>query len=588
VSLALNLVPLAVALPLALAAAMLAVAHLLPARVPDVLATLTALTVAGICAFLAVESERLGVLTYWFGGWTPRPGVVLGVAFGVDPASASIASFIGLLFAAALVFAWGYFDEVHAHFHVLMLLFLAAMVGFCLTRDLFNLFVWFEVMSVAAFALTAYRLEMPSLTGALNFTVANSIASFMMLGGVGLIYARAGALDFEALGHAVDRAGPDPVLIGAFCLLSAALMIKAAILPFHFWLSDAHAVAPSPVSVIFSGAMVSLGLFGLAKLTLQVFADSGQARFLVQDLFFALGAATAIVGALMTRSQRHLKRMLAFSTISHLGIMLTGLAALSATGLAGLLVYLVGHGLVKGALFMLVGVLMAECAKVDELDLFGRGRGLAPAGIAMAVAALLLAGAPWGLLDAGTRFVHEAGRSAYGGWFAAVLLIGSALTGATVLRATGRIFLGLGSAPNPEETASPSDDEQEQSSRPLWLMMAPIIVLLALCLLPGSLAEAIAPRFVSMFATVFAEHGQGAAVGSSSTTLAWASTALAVGIATFDLARDRLSRALTGAIDAVADLPYRVLDPLHSGLVGDYVVWIALGLACFTVTLAFS
>ena len=128
------------------------------------------------------------------------------------------------------------------------------------------------------------------------------------------------------------------------------------------------------------------------------------------------------------------------------------------------------------------------------MDLFGKGRGLAPAGIAMAVAALLLAGAPWGLLNAGTRFVHEAGRSAYGGWFAAVLLIGSALTGATVLRATGRIFLGLGSAPNPEERASPSDDEQEQSSRPLWLMMAPIIVLLTLCLLPGSLAEAIAAR----------------------------------------------------------------------------------------------
>ena len=342
----------------------------------------------------------------------PRPGVVLGIAFAVDPASASIASFIGLLFAATLVFSWGYFDEVHAHFHVLMLLFLAAMVGFCLTRDLFNLFVWFEVISVAAFALTAYRLEMPSLAGALNFTVTNSIASFMMLGGVGLIYARAGVLDFEALRHAVDRTGNDPVFIGAFCLLSAALMIKAAILPFHFWLSDAHAVAPSPVSVIFSGAMVGLGLFGLAKLTLRVFANSAQARFLVQDLFFALGAATAIVGALMTRSQRHLKRMLAFSTISHIGIMLTGVAALSATGLAGFFVYLVGHGLVKGALFMLVGVLIAECAKVDEIDLLGCGRGLVPAGVAMAVAGLLLAGAPWGVLDAGTRLVHAAGKSA--------------------------------------------------------------------------------------------------------------------------------------------------------------------------------
>lgn len=586
-SLALNLVPLTVALPLVIAAAMLAVAHFLPARVPDLVAILTAVTVAGICAFLAIESERHGVLTYWFGGWTPRPGVVLGIAFGVDPASASVASFIGLLFAATLVFAWGYFDQVHAHFHILMLLFLAAMVGFCLTRDVFNLFVWFEVMSVAAFALTAYHLEMPSLAGALNFTVTNSIASFMMLGGVGLIYARAGVLDFEALGHAVDRAGNDPVLIGAFCLLSAALMIKAAILPFHFWLSDAHAVAPSPVSVIFSGAMVSLGLFGLAKLTFQVFDGLPAADFLMRGLFLVLGAATAIIGALMTRSQRHLKRMLAFSTISHVGIMLTGVAALSATGLAGFFIYLVGHGLVKAALFMLVGILMAERAKVDELALFGQGGGLAPAGIAMAVGGLLLAGAPLGMLDAGTRFVFDAGKSAYGLWAAAVLLLGSALTGATVLRAAGRIFLGLGSAPNPEETASPSDEEQEQSSRPLWLMMIPIVCLLALSLLPGSFAEVIAPKFVGLFAPALAEHGQPAAAASSSSTLAWASTMLAVAIASFDLARDRLPRTLIGAIDAVADLPYRVLDPLHSGLVGDYVVWIALGLACFAVTLAF-
>ena len=449
-SLALDLVPLAVTIPLAIAAAMLAVARFLPARLPDVLATLTALGVAGICAALAVHSGRHGVLTYWFGGWSPRPGVVLGIGFGIDPASAVVAGFIGLLFAATLVFAWGYFDETHAHFHVLMLLFLSAMVGFCFTRDLFNLFVWFEVMSVAAFALTAYQLEMPSLAGALNFTVTNSLASFMMLGGVGLIYARTGFLDFHAIGQAVAHNGNDPVTIGAFCLLAAALMIKAAILPFHFWLSDAHAVAPSPVSVIFSGAMVGLGLFGLAKLAFQVFAGSAEAHALMHGLFMALGAATAVVGALMTRAQRHLKRMLAFSTITHLGIMLTGLAALSATGLAGVLVYLVGHGLVKGALFMLVGVLLAERASVDELGLYGLGRGLAPAGVAMAMGGLLLGGAPWGVLNSGTRLVADAGSSAAGPWIAGAVLFGSALTGATVLRAAGRIFLGLGPEPDPK------------------------------------------------------------------------------------------------------------------------------------------
>ena len=585
---ALDLIPLAVALPLAIAAALLAASHFLPARLPDIVATLTALTVAGICAVLAVESDRHGVLTYWFGGWTPRPGVVLGIAFGVDPASALIASFAGLLFAATLVFAWGYFDEVRAHFHVIMLLFLAAMVGFCLTRDLFNLFVWFEVMSVAAFALTAYRQEMPSLAGALNFTVTNSLASFMMLGGVGLIYARAGVLDFDALGHAVARTGHDPVITGAFCLLAAALMIKAAILPFHFWLSDAHAVAPSPVSVIFSGIMVGLGLFGLAKLTFQVFAASAEARFLFHGLFMALGAATAVVGALMTRGQRHLKRMLAFSTISHMGIMLIGLAGLSATGVAGFMLYLVGHGLVKGALFMVVGVLLAACSRVDELELAGSGRDLLPAGVAMALAGLLLAGAPWGLLDAGARLVGDAGTSAAGPWIAAAILTGSALTGATVLRAAGRIFLGLGPVPDREEAASPSTEESEQSTRPLWLMMTPIVLLLALALFPGRLAAAAAPALVGRFAPVFAGHLHGFAFEPRSSTLAWVSTAIAVVVATYDLARDRLPRIAVSIIDRVADLPYRMVNSVHSELVGDYVVWITVGLAAFSVTLAFG
>jgi multicomponent Na+:H+ antiporter subunit D len=588
VSPVLDLIPLAVALPLAVAAAMLAIAHFLPARLADVVATVTALAVAPICAVLAAESARHGVLTYWFGGWTPRPGVVLGIAFGVDPASAAFASFTGLLFAASLVFSWGYFDEVHAHFHVIMLLFLAAMVGFALTRDLFNLFVWFEVMSVAAFALTAYRLEMPSLAGALNFTVTNSLASFMMLGGVGLIYARAGVLDFEAIGHVVASGGRDPVLIAAFCLVSAALMIKGAILPFHFWLSDAHAVAPSPVSVIFSGAMVGLGLFGLAKMIYVVFAYSGQAQFLAHAVFIALGAATAVVGAVMTWTQRHLKRMLAFSTIAHLGIMLTGVAALSATGLAGTFVYLIGHGLVKGALFMLVGVLLAERAKVDELDLFAAGRDLAPAGMLMALAGLLLGGAPWGVLDAGTQLLSAAGTMGSGPWVVGAVLFGTALTGATVLRAAGRIFLGLGPAPGPEEAQSPTEEEREPSGRPVWLMLAPCILLLGLALLPGDFAKTVAGEFVGPFAPVLAAHRAGSALPGAPAALAWASTTIAVAVASWDLARDRLPRALIATVDAVTVPAGRGLAALHSGLVGDYVVWIAVGLACFSLVLSFG
>ncbi|HXR87590.1 MAG TPA: proton-conducting transporter membrane subunit [Stellaceae bacterium] len=575
------LVPLTIAVPLAVAALLIAIAHFIPPRLADAAALLAALASAAICAVLAIHTMQHGALTYWFGGWMPRPGVVLGIGFGIDPASAGFAAFIGLLIAATSVFAWGFFDEVHAHFHVIMLLFLAAMVGFCLTRDLFNLFVWFEVMSVAAYALTAYRLERPSLAGALNFVVVNSIASFMMLGGVALLYARASTLDFEALREAIARAGDDPVTTGAFCLLAAALMVKAAIFPFHFWLSDAHAVAPSPVSVIFSAAMVGVGLFGLAKLTLDVFPNATAPQSFAQGGFAALGGLTAVIGATMCWMQRHLKRMLAFSTISHLGIMLLGLASLSATGFGGMLAYLVGHGLVKGALFMLAGILLATQPGADEITLRGRGRDIFPAGIAMAVGALLLGGLPWGILDAGTQLIGA--TSSLGvAWIEGTVLFGTAVTGATVLRAALRIFLDLGPTANPEEEQSPTEEEAEVADRPLWLMLAPCVFLLALALIPGEAAR----RFLTVAVGFYPKLAPGDLAASGAEWLPWLSVFLVVALALSELLRDRFPTRVLVARDALLRPIFFGVRSLHTGLVGDYVVWLMLGIAGFACALA--
>ncbi|HEY2418749.1 MAG TPA: proton-conducting transporter membrane subunit, partial [Steroidobacteraceae bacterium] len=219
---------------------LLVVAHQMPPRLSTVLALLTALGVAALCAYLAHAALEAPVL-HWFGGWTPatsgKPNVVLGISFLADPASAAVAAFSALIFAASFVFAWGYFDETHSHFEILMLLFLAAIAGFCLTHDLFNLFVWFELMSVAAFALTAYPLGKSSLEGAFNFTITNTLGGFMMLAGIGLLYARTGTLDFTEMGKLVAEIGSDSVLSAGFCLIAAALLTKGAIVPFHMWLS---------------------------------------------------------------------------------------------------------------------------------------------------------------------------------------------------------------------------------------------------------------------------------------------------------------------------------------------------------------
>ena len=582
--------PLVVAVPLAVAGLLLAASRILPARVPDVIAILTALAAGVCCAVMAVHALD-GPLVYWFGNWTPRGGQVVGIDFMVDPAGGAMGAFIGLLFVATLIFAWGYYDEVHAHFHVLMLLFMAGMIGFCLTHDLFNLFVWFEVMSIAAFALTGYALRSSALDGALNFTIVNTIGGYLILGGIGLIYARVGALDFGALAAGIAKTPDDPVVSASFALLATGMLIKAAQVPFHFWLADAHTVAPSPVSVIFSGAMVSIGVFGLARFTLAIFAASPAVMHVMHTLVLGMGGASAAIGGLMALKQRHIKRMLAFSTIAHVGIMLIGLSLLQAAGLSGMLVYLVGHGLVKGALFMIAGIMLATLGGIDEIGLRGLGRDIWPAGIATVVAGLLLGGLPIGLMDVGSASIAATARQGGVTWAVAASVLGTVCTGGAVLRMAGRVFFGWGPVPGEEERA-PSEDEQEKADRPLWLMLCPVALLLALAVVGTDAARTFADHAATAIlhanpSSPFANESA-ASQPSPHAALPWVSVALSVLVASFNLFKQNLPPAATGVVDAIFHPVLQVLERVHSGLIGDYVAWLVVGLALFTIAFAVS
>src|SRR5436305_10149349 len=386
---------LAIVIPMMAAAVLVALRHWTPRLVNDAATTGVAVTSATICAILLVRALH-APFAYWMGGWRPSHMVAIGISLSVDPMGAGMAVFTALLVTAALVYSWRYFDGADGLFHALMMVFLAAMVAFCLTGDLFNLFVFFELMGAAAYALTAYRIEERGpIQGAINFAISNSVAAYAIFIGIGLLYARTGALNMAQIGAALDGHHADALVIVAMALIFIGFLTKAAVIPVHFWLADAHAVAPTPVCVLFSGVMVELGIYAVARLYWTIFAGAlGPHTVQLRAILIAFGTVTALWGGLMCFSQRHIKRLLAFSTISHVGMFLCGVGLLSARALAGVATYVIGHGLTKGALFMLSGVLLHRFGTVDEFDLHGKGRVLPLAGVLFAIGGLLLAALP--------------------------------------------------------------------------------------------------------------------------------------------------------------------------------------------------
>jgi multicomponent Na+:H+ antiporter subunit D len=577
-----------------------------PRWLEDGTSILAAVGVCALCVLLAVHAAT-EPFAYWVGGYRPHHGIAIGISLAIDPLGAGMAAFAAVLVSAALVYSTRYFDAVKGLFHGLMLLFMAGMVGFCLTGDLFNLVVFFELMSAAAFALTAYRIEERApLQGAINFAITNSIGGYAMFIGVALLYARTGALNMAQMGAALNGHPADALVIVALVLLLLGFLTKAAAVPLHFWLADAHAVAPVPVCVLFSGVMVELGVYAVARIYWVIFAGPmGPHAGALRAILVAVGVITAVLGAFMCFVQRHIKRLLAFSTISHVGMFVCGLGLLSAKALAGVAVYMAGHGLAKGALFMCAGVLLHRFATIDEYDLHGRGRQIPFIGLLMAVGALLLAAAPGLTTYFGKSLLDAASQQAGYGWLVAVFIAVSAVTAGAVLRVTARVFLGWGPAEGPDPSQARAAEERVDETRgerdytPRLMIAVPAVLLVSaavLGLIPSALpgVERAAARFVDHRAyarwvlhampvhwpRVATSHEEPADLYYAVLAVAGAVGAAALGLFGRPV-RERLPAGIRGLSRSVL----RGLRRLHSGHIGDYIAWWstgagALGLVC--------
>jgi multicomponent Na+:H+ antiporter subunit D len=198
------------------------------------------------------------------------------------------------------------------------------------------------------------------LQGAVNFAIVNGIGGYFVVIGIALAYARTGALNLAQIGHTLAAGGSRGLVVVAMTLVVCGFLCKAAVVPFHLWLADAYAVAPSPVCAVFAGVMTDIGLLGVARVYWTVFDGSFVAdRAAVGDVLISLGVATALLGGAMAFLQRHVKRMIAYSVVCHVGIMLAGIGLLTSKGLAGAADVLLAHGLLAAGLFLTTGIVRA-------------------------------------------------------------------------------------------------------------------------------------------------------------------------------------------------------------------------------------
>ncbi|MDA0999325.1 MAG: proton-conducting transporter membrane subunit [bacterium] len=329
------------------------------------------------------------IFTHRMGLW-PFP---YGILLGADRLTATMLCLAATVVGASAYFSKSYLSEGQRQevYHPLLHFLLMGIQGAFVTADIFNLFVFFEVMLISAYSLLGFYHNLDQLEMALKYTCLNLIASALFLLGVSLLYAQVGTVNMADLSVKVAALGPTPLMILTAAIFLLVFSTKAAIFPMQLWLPSAHSISPTPISAILAGVLVKVGLYAIIRCATLIFpAPFGQ----MQGVLVAFALATIILGAIGTLPQKNLKRILAYSTINQLGYIAFGVALLSPAGMAAAVFYMVSHGFLKSSLLLGAGLNQKLTGTVD-LDEMGGMMVKAPfASVLLLVGFLSLAGIP--------------------------------------------------------------------------------------------------------------------------------------------------------------------------------------------------
>ncbi len=459
-------------------------AFVLGPRWHSALGMVAAILVGVAASVITTGVGQMGPLTHALGGWPEPLGIAL-YADGLTCVMLGLSAVIGLF---ASLYARDYFGHGSPHaghgpsdlFWPLWLLLWSALHGLFLSRDVFNLYVTLELLTLAAVGLVALGGSRQAIEAALRYLIAALAGSLLYLAAVALLYGLAGGLDFATLRAAkLDT----PTLQAALLLAMLGLMVKTALFPFHFWLPPAHARAPAPASALLSALVVKGSFYILLRLWFEVFpADVVQPLALVPT---TLGVAAIVWGSFQAILAERVKTLVAYSTVAQLGylFLVFGLATPTspwgpAAWVAGVLMVL-AHGLAKAALFLAAGTIQQATGDDRIEHLAGAGQRLPLTFFAMGLASVSLMGLPpsaafvakWTLM----RASFASGQSLLG----VVMVVGGLMAAVYMFRVLAQAFASPSDAP-PTPPEGRCFRAQEQAT----LALATLSLLLGLATLP--------------------------------------------------------------------------------------------------------
>jgi len=438
--------------------------HLLAVRVLSLSGTALLLAVGLVLVWQAAQGV---VLSGQVGNWEAP----FGISLVIDRLSAVMIAISALVALVTLLYgvAKDNDSKIGRDFHLFIQGLLTGICGAFITADIFNLYVWFEVLLIASFALMALGGGSRRLAGSMTYVALNLFATLIFLLSAGLVYGASGTLNMGELAVIMRSGEAPPGVTPALLLMLLSFAIKAALFPVFGWLPATYHVALTAVSAMFAGLLTKVGVYALIRLVTLLWPEYG----LPHQLLLWVACATMLVGVLGAAAQTEVRRILSFHIVSQVGYMILGLALATPLALAGAVFYLIHHIVVKANLFFIGGLAARICGSERLADMGGLYRRMPWLALLFAIPALSLAGIP-PLSGFWAKFLLVKASLDAAAWWAAGIAL---LTGVFTLLSMNKIWNEAFLKPHPrgEEALQPVT-----GMRSAWLGMSALALLTVL------------------------------------------------------------------------------------------------------------